>query len=111
MMSATEGAMMQVALQAALVALFASAAFAADVYGTITDGDRPVANRPVLVTCYGTVYPTTTDRFGSYRVPVPRAGQCQLQLGDPPTRPLAIHVYDRPQSYDLVLQKDLLRRR
>lgn len=102
---------MQVALQAVLVALFASVALAADVYGTITDGGGPVENRPILVTCDGREYRTTTDRYGSYRVHVPRAGPCQLQLDNPPTRPFAIHAYERPQSYDLILERDVLRRR
>jgi hypothetical protein len=86
--------------------LGAARALAGEVYGTITDGSRPVAaGVKVEIAASGKVYAAETDKFGSYRIVVKEKGKCMLtvHLKDQ-TAALELFSYDRSTRYDWILE-------
>jgi hypothetical protein len=86
-----------------MLLLFAAPAFAAQVYGTLRDGDRSVQQGVhVVVTCPGNhTYAGDTDAGGVYRINVPEKGKCALQVqynGQSPTAD--IYSFDEATKYD-----------
>ena len=70
-----------VALFAALFFAFAPAVAAAgQVYGQITERNRPVSNAgPITLKCGNAQSPpATTDRFGAYKVYLRNTGRCEI---------------------------------
>jgi hypothetical protein len=89
-----------------MLLLFAAPAFAAQVYGTLRDGDRPVQQGvQVVVTCPGNhTYSGATDAGGVYRINIPEKGKCTLQVqynGQAPTTD--IYSFDEATKYDFDL--------
>jgi len=97
--------------------LFTVVAPAGELYGTITDGTRPIAaGVKVTIGVSEKVYSVETDKFGSYRVLVKEKEKCVLtvHLKDQ-TASADLFSYDRSTRYDWILEvrndKALLRRK
>ena len=86
---------------------FATWSFAGRVYGSITEGGKPVAKGvKVDVTCGGMTHSAETDANGAYAVMVPEQGKCTLKLtyqGQTPT--FDVTSFDGSVQYDLVVEK------
>jgi hypothetical protein len=76
------------------------------VYGTITQGDKPVAaGVKVEISISGKLYTAETDKFGSYRVPVKEKGKCTITIHVTQGEASAgLYAYDKATRYDWVLQ-------
>jgi len=92
--------------------------FAAQIFGSVRDGGRPVTNADIRVTC-GSNQPhvTRTDQYGSYSVYVGETGRCTFTITYN-GRPLSADVnsYADPVHADFDVVKDqngnpVLRRR
>ena len=86
--------------------LFASPALAGEVYGTITDGRKPIATGvKVEIALSGKVYAAETDKFGSYRIVVKEQGRCTLTVHFKEQSPsVKLFSYDRSTRYDWILE-------
>lgn len=86
--------------------LSASPVLAGEVFGTITDGSKPVAaGVKVEIAVSGKVYSAETDKFGSYRIIVKEKGKCTLTVHIREQSPsVELFSYDRSTRYDWVLQ-------
>lgn len=86
--------------------LFASLVRAGEVYGTITDGNKPVAaGTKVEITVAGKTYTAETDKFGSYRIVVKEKGKGKFTMHiDDQTPSLGLVSYDRSMRYDWILE-------
>ena len=86
---------------------FATWSFAGRVYGSISEGGKPVAKGvKVDVTCGGMTHSAETDANGAYAVMVPEQGKCTLKLtyqGQTPT--FDVTSFDGSVQYDLVVEK------
>jgi hypothetical protein len=88
------------------VLLPASRVAAGEVYGTITDGGKPVpAGVKVEIGASGHVYAAETDKFGSYRIYVKEKGKCTLTVRTRDQAPVIdLYSYDKSTRYDWVLE-------
>lgn len=86
--------------------LFVSPMVAGEVYGTITDGRKPVAaGVKVEIAASGKVYTTETDKFGSYRIVVKEKGRCTLTVHVNEQSPsFNLFSYDKSTRYDWILE-------
>jgi hypothetical protein len=90
---------------------------AGELYGTITDGTKPVGGGVKMeISSSGKVYSTETDKFGSYRIFVKEKGKCTftVYLKDH-TAAVELFSYDKSTRYDWICEmqggKALLRRK
>jgi hypothetical protein len=86
--------------------LSGSTASAGELYGTITDGSKPVAaGVKVEITVSGKVYTAETDKFGSYRIVVKEKGKgiFTIHLREQ-TPAVELFSYDRSTRYDWILE-------
>lgn len=86
--------------------LFTPRSTAGEVYGTISQGEKPVAaGVKVEIAVSGKVYTGETDKFGSYRIIVKEKGKCTVtvRLNDE-TATAAAFSYDKATRYDWILQ-------
>ena len=89
-----------------LLLLLSASAFAAQVYGTLREGDRPLPQGvQVVITCPGNPPHTGgTDAGGSYRIYVSEKGKCTLQVQYNGQSPSAdIFSFDDATKYDFDL--------
>lgn len=86
--------------------LFASRITAGELYGTITDGGKPIASGvKVEIAASGVVYPGETDKFGAYRVFVKDKGKCTFTLHVRDQSPtIGLVSYDKSTRYDWILE-------
>jgi len=90
---------------------------AGELYGTITDGTKPVGGGVKLeITSSGKVYGGETDKFGSYRIFVKEKGKCTLTVHvKDQTAAVELFSYDKSTRYDWILDthegKLMLRRK
>lgn len=91
---------------ALVLLLYASLAQAGEVFGTITDGGKPVAaGVKVEVAVAGKAYVAETDKFGSYRIVVKEKGKCTLTVHLRDQSPsVELFSYDRSTRYDWIVQ-------
>ncbi len=81
-----------------------SLGFAAQIYGTLRESDRPVGGSRIEVECGTSHYADTTDKYGSYKVYAKEMGKCTLTATHRGQRPQAIiESYDDPAHYDFDL--------
>jgi hypothetical protein len=84
----------------------AGSSFAGEVYGTIKENGKPVEKgTSVSITPGADSVAKQTDEFGGYRIFVPEAGPCTLNItykGKPVS--CAIQSYTKPTRFDLVLE-------
>ncbi|MFB3922142.1 MAG: hypothetical protein ACE145_10500 [Terriglobia bacterium] len=85
----------------------AGAAYAGKVYGSLSDGGKPVAQGvKVEVTCGDKNYAAQTDAYGAFKLFVPEKGKCTLKVnyqGQAPT--FEVNSYEGTVQYDLILEK------
>ena len=86
--------------------LSVSPSLAGEVYGTIKDGNKPVAaGVKVEIRVSGKVYTTETDKFGSYRIVVKEKGRCTLTVHVNEQSPsFNLFSYDKSTRYDWILE-------
>ena len=85
----------------------AVAAYAGKVYGSVSEGGKPVAQGvKVEVTCGTKNYAAQTDAYGAFKLFVPDKGKCTLKVnyqGQAPS--FEINSYEGSVQYDLILEK------
>src|SRR6185436_20238381 len=90
-----------------LVCGFAVPSFAGKIYGSISEGGKPVAKDvKVEVTCGANSVAGVTDATGSYSVFVADKGKCSLKVyyqSQTPT--LEVTSFESSVQYDLTLEK------
>jgi hypothetical protein len=86
---------------------FAAQAFAGKIYGSITEGGKPVPQGvKVDVTCGTNNYSAQTDSLGAFNLFATDKGKCVLKVsyqGQTPS--IDVSSYDGPVQYDLILEK------
>ena len=90
-----------------VVLLFATRAFGGKIYGSITEGGKPVAQGvKVGVACGSNNYEAQTDTYGAFNLFAMDKGKCVLKVfyqGQMPS--IEINSYDGSVQYDLILEK------
>ena len=90
-----------------LIPGFTTLAFGGKIYGSITEGGKPVAQGvKVEVTCGANNNPAQTDAYGSFNLFVEDKGKCLLKVnyqGQTPS--IEINSYQGSVQYDLILEK------
>jgi len=90
-----------------LALVFAAPAFAGKIYGSITEGGKPIAQGvKVEVTCGSNSYSAQTDSYGAFNIFATDKGKCALKVyyqGQTPS--FEVNSYDNAVQYDLVLEK------
>jgi len=88
-----------------LVLLFPTIAFAAQVYGSLKEGDRSLEQGiRIDITCGSNAYTGETDAHGSYSIYVRQTGRCTFTVhyrGQDPH--VEIYSYNDPVKYDFDL--------
>ncbi len=101
--------MKYLSILAILLVATATSALAGEVFGTISEANKPVAEGvKVQVTAGGNTYSTQTDKFGGYRLFVKEKGKCTLTVSYKDQTPtFTVASFDKSTRYDFVLtQKD-----
>ena len=81
-----------------------SLGFAAQLYGTLRESDRPVGDSLIEVVCGAGHYAATTDKYGSYKLYARETGKCTLTVNYRGQRPQTIiDSYNDPAHYDFDL--------
>lgn len=82
-------------------------AFAGEIYGTINEAGKPVAEGlTVEVACGDAKIATTTDKNGAYRLVAPDDEKCTLELTVGEEKPsITVHSFEDSARYNLVLEK------
>ena len=90
-----------------LVCSFAVPSFAGKIYGTITEGGKPLPKDiKVEVTCAANNFTAATDATGNYSVFVADKGKCSLKVHYQNQMPaLEVTSFDSSVQYDLILEK------
>ena len=90
-----------------VVLTFNSLAVAGKIYGSVSEGGKPVAQGvKVEVACGGNNYAAQTDAYGSFKLFVPDKGKCLLKVNHQGQAPsIEINSYDGSVQYDLILEK------
>ncbi|WP_280151698.1 hypothetical protein [Piscinibacter sp. XHJ-5] len=95
------------ALRLALLAALSAApagARAGEVFGTISENNKPVPNESVSIRCdAGTSDTRSTDEFGSFRLFVGSEGPCKLTVRG--LEGVTVQSYRSPQRYNLEIRK------
>ena len=81
---------------------------AAEIHGTVSDGDKAVSEGAALkLDCSGTTATAQTDQFGSYSLKVGATGECELSVDyKKASASLKVTVYDKPSRYDIVVKEE-----
>jgi hypothetical protein len=93
---------MKTLITLAFLGLMCQIAVAGEIFGTISDGGKPVpAGTKIEITAAGKTYAGESDKFGSYHVFVNEKGKCTLAVLYKEQKPAAdIFSYDRATRYD-----------
>jgi hypothetical protein len=90
-----------------LILGWAVAARAGKIYGSVSEGGKPVGqNVKVEITCGASNYAAQTDAYGAFKLFVPDKGKCTLKVyyqGQTPS--FEINSYEGSVQYDLILEK------
>src|SRR5262245_60413682 len=82
-------------------------AFAGKIYGSISEGGKPVAQGVKLeVTCGANNYSAQTDQYGGFNLFAKDTGKCVLKVlyqGQMPS--IEINSFEGSVQYDLILEK------
>jgi len=78
---------------------------AAEIHGTVSENDKPVARGVALkLDCAGTTAAASTDAFGGYSLKIAASGQCKLSIDyKGGTASLGVAVFEKPSRYDLAV--------
>jgi hypothetical protein len=102
---------------ALMLLLAASTVLGGEVFGTITDGKKPVSEgTKVEITLSGKSITVETDKFGSYRLVVKEKGKGTITVHIRDQSPsVEFFSYDKSTRYDWILEskdgKLILRRK
>src|SRR5437762_11146133 len=90
-----------------LILGFTTLAFAGKIYGSITEGGKPVAQGvKVDVTCGANNYSAQTDAYGAFNVFATDKGKCLLKISyQGQSLSIDVNSYDNSVQYDLILEK------
>jgi len=90
-----------------LILAFTALAVAGNVYGTVTENGKPVAQGVKLeVTCGGNKYNADTDANGGFKMFVKDQGKCSLVVAYQGQSPaMDINSFEGSVQIDLVLEK------
>ncbi len=97
---------MQAVQNAIIIALvFPACSVAGEIYGTISEGGKPVQNESVTVKCgQEAAEPSKpTDTYGSYRVVVRTQGRCTLSVRGLEAK---VRSYDSAVRYDFEIRTE-----
>ncbi|HEY7369089.1 MAG TPA: hypothetical protein VIA29_04325 [Thermoanaerobaculia bacterium] len=85
-----------------------SSAAAAEIFGTLSDGTKPLpAGVVVKLACGEATVEAKTDEFGSYSLRTPASGECQVTVDyKGASAALPVTVYAKPTRYDLVAKHE-----
>ena len=90
-----------------LILVFTVQAFAGKIYGSISEGGKPVAQGvKVEVVCGTNNYPSQTDAYGAFNIFATDKGKCLMKVsyqGQTPS--IEVNSYDNSVQYDLILEK------
>jgi hypothetical protein len=75
---------------------------AATIYGTIHDGDRPLADAAIELSCGGRRVAGRTDDRGAYRFTVGQTGRCELRAAGSSA---PVILYEQPIRYDFEVRR------
>jgi len=96
--------LVHVAIAAAVVLLAPLTGRAAQVYGTLFKGGRPLAGASVAVACEsGDHAEARTDGHGAYRLFVGHTGRCTMSVADHSGARAAIYSFDEPVRFDFAV--------
>jgi hypothetical protein len=86
---------------------FAAQSFAGKIYGSITEGGKPVAQGvKVDVTCGSNNYSAQTDGYGAFSVFATAQGKCLLKVSYQGQMPsIEVNSFEGSVQYDLILEK------
>jgi hypothetical protein len=86
----------------------AGLAAAAEIHGTVSEGDKAVpAGVALKLACSGTTATATTDQFGSYSLKIGAMGECDLSVEyKKASGSLKVTLYDKPSRYDVVVKEE-----
>lgn len=101
----------------AIALLCPTCSIAAEIYGTISEGGKPIRNESVRIECRGSTPESKpegkseskpemrrSDEYGSYRVFTNALGRCELFVGD---LRVEVYSYERAVRYDFeIITKD-----
>lgn len=100
---------MRTILLLSLALLVAVPAAAGEIFGTISQGGKPVAaGVKVQITAGEKKYDGETDKFGAYRVFVKEKGKCTItvRLGEDNAPSADLVSYDKSTRYDWVVGEE-----
>ena len=82
-------------------------AAAAEIHGTVSEGDKAVPEGVALkLSCSGTTATAATDQFGSYSLKIAATGECDLSIDyKKASASLKVAVYEKPSRYDIVVKE------
>ncbi len=89
-----------------LLAAGITTARSGEIFGTLTEGTKPVtAGTKVEITAGGNTYTGETDKFGGYRIFVKEKGKCPLKVYyNKQTPTFDVISFEKGTRYDLVLE-------
>jgi len=81
---------------------------AAEIHGTVSEGDKAVPEGVALkLACGGTTAEAKTDQFGSYSLKIAATGECDLSVDfKKASGSIKVTVYDKPSRYDIVVKEE-----
>src|SRR5262245_21570156 len=85
-------------------AMLPVAAFAGNIFGSLSENRQPAKGVDVTVTCGSNQYRARTDDDGSYNLRVDEPGRCTLSVDYKDQTPeTEVFSYDKPTRYDFEL--------
>jgi hypothetical protein len=100
--------MRRVPVAAAVALLVSAAGGAAEIFGTISEGGKPLAaGAAVKLECGSASVSGVTDQFGSYSMRSSASGECTFTLTyKNSSASLKVTLYEKPSRYDLVVKQE-----
>lgn len=97
--------MKYLSILAVALSLVSSSTLAGEMFGTISEGGKPVSEGVKVVVAAGEkTYSAETDKFGSYRLFVKEKGKCILKVHFKDQTPsFQVASFEKSTRYDFVL--------
>ncbi len=80
-------------------------ALAGTINGTIREGNKPLRNTQIVITCGEEKYSGVTNERGSYSINVKKRGRCSFTLPGMQNAKHSIASSNNPVRYDFTVQK------
>ena len=100
--------MKRIVVAAVVSLLCAAASQGAEIFGTISEGEKPLpGGTAVKLDCGSAPVSGVTDKFGSYSLKSSSSGDCTLTLTyKGASASLKVTLYEKPSRYDLVVKQE-----